>query len=169
MTSAATLDLRVDQERLRSVMARYLTGVSIVTAPGPFGPVGLTASSFTSVAVHPPTVLVCLHADSGVRRAISEAGCYAINMLGGSQARLARRFAERGLDQAERFRWLELEHGITGSPLIVGAAAWLDCRLREEFTVATHTIAIGEVLAAGADPCGEAPLAYHERALGPLR
>jgi 3-hydroxy-9,10-secoandrosta-1,3,5(10)-triene-9,17-dione monooxygenase reductase component len=167
MTSATSqLDLRVDQERLRAVMARYLTGVSIVTAPGP---VGLTASSFTSVAVHPPTVLVCLHADSGVRHAIAEAGCYAINMLGGSQARLARRFAERGLDQAERFRWLELEQGITGSPLIAGAAAWLDCRLREEFTVATHVIAIGEVLAAGADPCGEAPLAYHERALGPLR
>jgi flavin reductase (DIM6/NTAB) family NADH-FMN oxidoreductase RutF len=167
MTAAGSqLDLRVDQERLRSVMARYLTGVSIVTAPGP---VGMTASSFTSVSVQPPTVLVCLHADSGVRRAISEAGCYAINMLGGSQARLARRFAERGLDQEERFRWLELEHGITGCPLIAGAAAWLDCRLRDELTVATHVIAIGEVLAAGADPCGEAPLAYHERSLGPLR
>ena len=167
MTPATSqLDLRVDQERLRAVMARYLTGVSIVTAPGP---VGLTASSFTSVAVHPPTVLVCLHAESGVRRAISESGCYAINMLGGSQARLARRFADRGLDQAERFRWLELEHGITGSPLIVGAAAWLDCRLREEFSVATHVIAIGDVVAAGLDPAGEAPLAYHARELGPLR
>ena len=165
----ADLDLRVDQERLRSVMARYLTGVSIVTAPGPLGPVGLTASSFTSVSVEPPTVLVCLHADSAVRRAISEAGCYAINMLGGSQARLARRFARRGVEHAERFRWLDLEQGITGSPLIVGAAAWLDCRLQEEFAVATHVIAIGEVLAAGADPCSEAPLAFHERALGPLR
>jgi flavin reductase (DIM6/NTAB) family NADH-FMN oxidoreductase RutF len=160
------LDLRVDQERLRSVMARYLTGVSIVTAPGP---VGLTASSFTSVSVEPPTVLVCLYADSPVRHAIAEAGCYAINMLGGSQARLARRFAQRGLDHAERFHWLDLEQGITGSPLITGAAAWLDCRLQQEFEVATHAIVIGEVLAAGADPCGEAPLAFHERALGPLR
>jgi flavin reductase (DIM6/NTAB) family NADH-FMN oxidoreductase RutF len=149
------LDLRVDQERLRSVMARYLTGVSIVTAPGP---VGLTASSFTSVSVEPPTVLVCLHADSAVRHAIAEAGCYAINMLGGSQARLARRFAQRGLDHAERFRWLDLEQGITGSPLIAGAAAWLDCRLQQEFEVATHAIVVGEVLAAGADPWGEAPL-----------
>jgi flavin reductase (DIM6/NTAB) family NADH-FMN oxidoreductase RutF len=160
------LDLRVDQERLRSVMARYLTGVSIVTAPGP---VGLTASSFTSVSVEPPTVLVCLHADSPVKHAIADAGCYAINMLGGSQARLARRFAQRGLDHAERFRWLDVEQGITGSPLIAGAAAWLDCRLQQEFEVATHAIVIGEVLAAGADPCGEAPLAFHERALGPLR
>jgi flavin reductase (DIM6/NTAB) family NADH-FMN oxidoreductase RutF len=149
------LDLRADQERLRSVMARYLTGVSIVTAPGP---VGLTASSFTSVSVEPPTVLVCLHADSAVRHAIAEAGCYAINMLGGSQARLARRFAQRGLDHAERFRWLDLEQGITGSPLIAGAAAWLDCRLQQEFEVATHAIVVGEVLAAGADPWGEAPL-----------
>jgi flavin reductase (DIM6/NTAB) family NADH-FMN oxidoreductase RutF len=163
------LDLRVDQQRLRSVMARYLTGVSIVTAPGPLGPVGMTASSFTSVSVEPPTVLVCLHADSAVRRVISEAGCYAINMLGGSQAKLARRFAQRGVDHVERFRWLDLEQGITGSPLIAGAAAWLDCRLQQEFAVATHVIAIGEVLAAGADPCGEAPLAFHERALGPLR
>jgi flavin reductase (DIM6/NTAB) family NADH-FMN oxidoreductase RutF len=160
------LDLRVDQQRLRSVMSRYLTGVSIVTAPGPLG---MTASSFTSVSVEPPTVLVCLHADSAVRRGISESGCYAINMLGGSQAKLARRFAQRGVDHAERFRWLELEQGITGSPLIAGAAAWLDCRLQREFAVATHVIAIGEVLAAGADPCGEAPLAFHERALGPLR
>ena len=171
MTPAAAddLDVRVDEGRLREVMARSLTGVAVVTAPGPDGPVGMTVSSFTSVSLEPPTMLVCLDRAGRVHRAVSAAGCYAINILGGSQARLARRFAERGLPQGERFRWLDLGRGVTGSPLIVGVAAWLDCRVHDELVVGTHVIAVGDVVAAGLDPTGEAPLAYHRRALGPLR
>jgi flavin reductase (DIM6/NTAB) family NADH-FMN oxidoreductase RutF len=143
MAVAGDLGVQVDDGRLREVMARSLTGVAVVTAPGPDGPVGGTVSSFTSVALEPPTMLVCLERAGRVHAGVSAAGCYAINILAGSQARLARRFAERGLDQGERFRWLDLGHGVTGSPLIGGVAAWLDCRVRE--------------------------VAYHRRTLGPLR
>lgn len=159
----------VDQRQLQEVMARYITGVAIVTSTTPQGPVGLTVSSFTSVSFEPPTVLACMNRSGRVYHAVSSSRCYAINVLAGSQAALARRFALPGLDQGERFQWLEIEQAMTGSPLIMGCAAWLDCRLDRVYDVGTHGIFIGEVLAAGIDTWEEAPLMYHQRAMGPLR
>lgn len=162
-------EIQVEGERLRDVMARYITGVSIVTAPTGRGITGVTVSSFTSVTLDPPRVLVCLHAGGRGYAAVEEQGCYAINVLSGSQAPLGRRFATPGLSDEERFRWLELNYAITGSPLIAGSAAWLDCRVAEAIQVGTHKIVIGTVLAAGSDPAGEPPLVYHQRVMSVLR
>jgi flavin reductase (DIM6/NTAB) family NADH-FMN oxidoreductase RutF len=85
-----------------------------------------------------------------------------INVLGGSQAELAKRFAAPGLSNEDRFRWLELSRAITGSPLIVDSAAWLDCRVRNVFQVGIHGIFIGAVLAAGTDAAEEQPLASYQ-------
>jgi flavin reductase (DIM6/NTAB) family NADH-FMN oxidoreductase RutF len=161
--------LEVEDSKLRDVMSRYITGVAVVTTPREDAETGVTVNSFTSVSLEPPTVLVCLHAGGRVAAAVARSGCYAINILSGSQAGLARRFATPGLDDEARFRWLELNHAVTGSPLLAGVAAWLDCRVQHSVTVGTHEIFIGTVLAAGVDIAGEAPLIYHQRALGPLR
>jgi flavin reductase (DIM6/NTAB) family NADH-FMN oxidoreductase RutF len=165
---AIELLVEVDESRLRAVMARYVTGVAVVTALSSEGPIGATVNSFTSVTLDPPTVLVCLHTGGRACAAVLTAGTYAINILSGSQGHLAHRFATPGLSEAERFRWLDVNYAITGSPLIVGASAWLDCRLRESFVVGTHRILLGDVLAAGTDPLGEAPLLYYQRAMRAL-
>ena len=161
--------IEVGQRQLRDVMSRYITGVSVVTTVTPSGPTGITVNSFTSVALEPPTVLVCLNRDSRIYGPVSESGCYAINVLGGSQAELAKRFAAPGLSNEDRFRWLELSRAITGSPLIVDSAAWLDCRVKNVFHVGIHGIFIGAVLAAGTDAAEEQPLAYYQRWMGSLR
>jgi flavin reductase (DIM6/NTAB) family NADH-FMN oxidoreductase RutF len=161
--------VEVDERALREVMGRYITGVSIVTTVSPEGPLGTTVNSFTSVSLDPPTVLVCLNRQSRTYEPVMAAGCNAINILGGSQAELARRFANNRLSAEERFRWLELRRAITSSPLIADSAAWLDCRVREVFEVGTHGIVVGDVVAAGTDPSEEPPLANHERRMGPLR
>jgi 3-hydroxy-9,10-secoandrosta-1,3,5(10)-triene-9,17-dione monooxygenase reductase component len=169
MSGPLEFSVEVDQSQLRSVMARYITGVSVVTTTRHGELLGVTVSSFTSVTLEPPTVLVCLRSEARTTPAIIEADCYAINVLSGSQAAVARRFASPDLTQPERFRWLELNYAITGCPLLAGAAAWLDCRLRQTFRIGTHDVLVGDVLAAGTDPTGEAPLMYHDREMAPLR
>lgn len=161
--------VEVDQARLKTVLARYVTGVAVVTALSRTGHIGATVNSFTSVTLDPPTVLVCLNTTGRACPAVLAAGGFAMNILSGSQAHLAQRFASPGLSEEERFRWLDLNYAISGSPLIVGSSAWLDCRVRESFLVGTHRIVLGDVVAAGTDPAGEAPLFYYQRALRPLQ
>jgi flavin reductase (DIM6/NTAB) family NADH-FMN oxidoreductase RutF len=162
------ITIAVEEARLRDVLSRYISGVTVVTTSREDRPTGVTVSSFTSVTLEPPTVLTCLYAQGRVSAAVQAAGCFAINILSGSQGALARRFAAPGLSDEERYRWLELNSAITGCPLIAGAAAWLDCRLSESFHVGTHKIFVGTVVAAGADATGETPLIYYRRSIRPL-
>lgn len=155
-------------DQLRRVMSGYVTGVCIVTATSVDGPIGLTVNSFTSVSLEPPTVLVCINSSARALEGISEAGCYAVNLLSGSQAWLAQRFADPRLRFEDRFEGVDLTWGVTGSPIIRSSTGWLDCSLRTTLVSGSHHILIADVRAAAENRLHESPLAYHQRAMRPL-
>jgi hypothetical protein len=49
----------LDEASLREVMARFATGITVLTVAGEDGH-GMTANAFTSVSLDPPLVLVCV-------------------------------------------------------------------------------------------------------------
>ena len=73
----------VGAARFRHVLARHAAGVVVVTGPGP---VGLTATSFTSVSLDPPLVSFYVAGTSTTWPRLSEAEVFAINVLGIDQA-----------------------------------------------------------------------------------
>src|SRR5215210_4299284 len=75
---------------LRAVMARFATGVTVVTTAGPLGS---TANAVSSVSLDPPLVLVCLREESETLAGLRASGAYAINVLAEHQHELADRFA----------------------------------------------------------------------------
>ncbi len=158
----------VSQDDLRQAMSRLPTGVVVVTSFEECGPVGMTINSFTSVSFAPPRVLICLNRNSRGYFAIEKSGVYAINILGGSQQEIARRFATPGLDQAARFQGIGQLTGITGSPLIEGASAWLDCCVTHIYPAGTHGVFFADVLGANHDTWDETPLIYYRRDMQPL-
>jgi flavin reductase (DIM6/NTAB) family NADH-FMN oxidoreductase RutF len=159
----------VNQNDLRAAMSRLVTGVVIATARTAEGPVGMTINSFTSITLEPATVLICLNTRNRGYDAVLESGSYAVNILGGSHARIATLFATPGLSQEERFRLVQSSSMVTGSPIITGAAAWMDCRVNDVQHVGTHGLFFGEVVAAGQDELDEVPLAYYQRDMYPLQ
>nr|WP_232828846.1 flavin reductase family protein [Simplicispira lacusdiani] len=136
----------------------FATGVTVVTARGAEGRlVGLTANSFNSVSMDPPLVLWSLALASASLPVFAAGGHYAINVLAADQMALAERFAARGVD-----RWAGVEHrpGISGAPLLAGAAATFECINRSRYEEGDHVIFVGEV-----ERCqhraGASPLLYH--------
>ncbi len=78
----------------RRVMSHFATGVTIITAwDAENRPTGLTASSFTSVSLHPPLILVCVSQKAQSYPAIKAAGRFAVNILCQGQEGASRRFA----------------------------------------------------------------------------
>jgi len=154
--------MAVDSKALRMTMRQWATGVTVVTTVAGDERAGMTVSSFTSVSLEPPTVLVCLNKESYAHALVKRSGIFAISMLGVGQEALSDRFA--GLDPAvtDRFEGLNLTTAQTGCPLLPGAIAWLDCIVRSEHDTYTHTIFIGEVVFARRD-AERAPLVYHNR------
>jgi 3-hydroxy-9,10-secoandrosta-1,3,5(10)-triene-9,17-dione monooxygenase reductase component len=129
---------------LRDAMSRFATGVTVVTSLGREGePRGATANAFSSVSLDPPLILVCLAHTSRTLTALRSHGSFAVNVLGSDHEELARSFARSGDEAA----WGDPEHlpGPTGSPLLAGVHAAIDCRVFAVYPGGDHDIVVGHV------------------------
>jgi flavin reductase (DIM6/NTAB) family NADH-FMN oxidoreductase RutF len=142
----------------RESLGMFATGVTIVTARTAAGElVGLTASSFNSVSVAPPLVLWSLAQAAGTMGVFSNGLHYAINVLAADQQDLAEQFAARGTD---RWAGVAFTEGISGAPLLAGAAATFECFNRSRYIEGDHVIFVGEVERC-AHRADASPLLYH--------
>jgi len=134
-------------DELRRALSAFATGVTVVTTRGTAGDYGMTVNSFTSVSLDPPLILVCVAQDSPGRAAIAANGVFAVNVLAVGQEPLSRRFAKRARPRGtDAFAGVAHAMKRTGSPIVEGAAAYLDCRLVTTHDAGDHVIFVGEVL-----------------------
>ncbi len=152
----------MDGDELRKVMRRWASGVAIVAAQDAGRRHGMTVSSFTSVSLKPPFVVISLENHSTTQGLVVDSRAFAVNILDETQADLAQRFAGGIPDGQDRFAGLAAEPGPSGSPILAGGLAYLDCRMTAAYPVGTHTLFVGEVIAAGIRQGGR-PLLYFER------
>jgi flavin reductase (DIM6/NTAB) family NADH-FMN oxidoreductase RutF len=154
--------MNVDSAEFKRILGHWATGVAVVTARAAAGePVGLTATAFASLSLEPPLVLVCVDHCSNSHAHIQESAAFSVNVLADDGERLARRFAE---DVENKFEGVAWSPGATGSPVLQGALAWVDCRLTRTHAGGDHTIFVGEVVAGGARE--GAPLLYYRGGYG---
>ena len=64
-----------------TAMRQVAATVTVVTTDGPAGQSGATVSAFTSLSADPPSVLVCLKADSRIAKAVRDNGVFCVNIL----------------------------------------------------------------------------------------
>ncbi len=127
---------------LRQALSSFATGVTVITARGPDGAVGLTVSSFNSVSLQPALVLWSLGVRAGSLAAFQAASHYAIHVLQADQRELAMRFSRQSGD---RFVGLEVRSGLGDAPLLAGAAAIFECRNHHQHPEGDHIVFVGEV------------------------
>jgi flavin reductase (DIM6/NTAB) family NADH-FMN oxidoreductase RutF len=121
-------------------------------------------SSFTSVSLDPPLILICLGHRVSAIDAFRASAHFGINVLAEGQRDLAERFTRRGQDRFDGLKW---RRGKTGVPILAGVLAAIECAVRQRFTAGDHDIFVGEMVAARV--AGGAPLihfASHYRCLG---
>jgi flavin reductase (DIM6/NTAB) family NADH-FMN oxidoreductase RutF len=146
----------------RATVGAFATGVTVVTTSGEQHAYGMTANAFSSVSLDPPLVLVCVIANSEGSQHIIRNACFAVNILQAEQEPVSRYFASRERPRGQdAFRDVPHHTGTSGSPIIHGALAYLDCRLHAAHDAGDHQIFIGEVLEIGATTTNTKPLLFH--------
>ncbi|MEU1042676.1 flavin reductase family protein [Streptomyces sp. NPDC005907] len=160
----------VSNDEFRAVMSRLAAGVVLVTAhepaldpDGPGGEdVGMTATSFMSVSLDPPLVMVGLREGSRMDDLLAEQPHWAVSVLSDSQRQIAGRFAMKGrISDRLLFEDLPYLRGKeSGAPLVGGALATLECRTEQRVTAGDHTLVIGRVLTASVPSADGDPLTY---------
>ncbi|MQA33506.1 flavin reductase (DIM6/NTAB) family NADH-FMN oxidoreductase RutF [Modestobacter roseus] len=152
----------VDPQLMRDVLGHFVSGVTVVTAAGPDGPVGFTCQSFSSLSLDPPLVAFAPARTSRTWPQLRDAGRFCVNVLGEQQSDLSRQFARSGTDKFAGVRWAPSPHG---SPMLEGVVAWIDSELWAEYDGGDHTIVVARVLDLGAD-ASRTPLLFHRGAYG---
>jgi flavin reductase (DIM6/NTAB) family NADH-FMN oxidoreductase RutF len=148
-------------KEFRTALGAFATGVTVVTTRGEDHAYGMTANSFSSLSMDPPLVLVCVMSQSEGREVLERNGVFAVNILAHDQEPISNYFASRDRPRGrDAFRQVPHRGELTGSPIIEGVAAFLDCRLHESYEAGDHVILVGEVLLLSVEP-EAAPLLFH--------
>jgi 3-hydroxy-9,10-secoandrosta-1,3,5(10)-triene-9,17-dione monooxygenase reductase component len=143
----------------RDVLGRFASGVTVVSGTSNGEPVGLTCQSFSSVSLEPPLVLFIPAKTSRAWPLIQRSGKFCVNFLAADQAELANVMASRGTDKFADVKWTPSPQ--TGSPMIDGALARVDCTIHATHEAGDHFVVIGRVVDLVLDEAGvQEPLLF---------
>lgn len=150
----------MDQKVFRQVLGHFPSGVTIVTTCHNGTLHGITVSSFCSLSLDPPLVLVCIDQNCHAHSLIQQSDMFAVNILAEDGEGLSRHFASRIQN-----KFADIPHylGETGAPLLENASATIECQLVNLLPGGDHTIFVGRVVSAKAYT-DTRPLLYHKSA-----
>ena len=147
---------------LRDVLGHFVSGIAVVTATGPDGPLGFTCQSFASLSLEPPLVSFAPARTSTTWPQIRRIGAFCVNVLAAGHEEISAGFARSGVD---KFAGVDWRPAPSGAPVLEGVSAWIDCTLWNEYDGGDHTVAVGHVHDLGADPA-RLPLLYYRGRYG---
>lgn len=156
-------NMSIDPEALRIAMRQWATGVTIVSATHLGVQHGMTVSSFTSVSLEPPLVLVSLERGRTTHTLIERSHCFGVSILGQNYSAISDLFAGRQTENNDRFAGLVTFNLISDIPLLEGCLAAFDCRVVSSYESGTHTLFVGEVIGVMHGSSGY-PLIYFNQA-----
>ncbi len=147
----------IDSDTFRSVLGRFASGVTIVTARDDAGvDHGMTVSAFCSLSLEPPMVLLCVDHAASMHDLLLGHPRFGVSILSSDQELHSRRFAT---DNEDRFDGMAYTRGDSEVVLLKAALAHLECCVTAHHDAGDHTIFIATV--DRAEPLDGRPLLYY--------
>ena len=156
--------MSIDQTEFRQALGHFASGVTVIPTQHQGQPHGTTVSSFCSLSLRPPLVLVGIDLGANIHDLIIASEVFAVNILAEHAETLSRHFARRIPD---KFSNISYSLGHLGVPLLDDALTRLECRLVTRYPGGDHSIFIGEVVSTSTQPHHQ-PLLYFRSGYGRL-
>jgi len=138
---------QVDPAAFKSAMRQLTGGVTVITAGRGQDISGMTVTSFSSLSVEPPSVIVSIGRTASSWPLIEKHGVFGANILTSDQVEVAKRFTRQsGLNGAQRFLGLAWAPSRSGVPLLTNALAAFVCKVDQTIEYHTHFLLIANVL-----------------------
>ncbi|MGC4935436.1 flavin reductase family protein [Gordonia sp. DT30] len=154
----------LDSARLRKAFGIFPTGVVAVAAAVDGAPIGLAASSFTSVSLDPPLVSVSIANTSKTWPDLRRADHLGVTVLADHQDVVCRQLAGP-VDQ--RFEGVAVHASDEGAITLDDGLAQFDCTVYREVDAGDHLIVLLELHAVQHPETGN-PLIFHRSGFGRL-
>ena len=153
----------IDPMDYRRTLGSYPTGVVIITGDAEEGPVGLAIGSFASVSLDPPLVGFLPDKGSSSWPKIATTGSFCVNILAADQLACCQAFASKGGDKYASLTW---RTAATGSPVLDGVLAWIDCSIERVEEAGDHWFVMGRIQEMAVERDDTGPLLFFRGAYG---
>jgi len=111
----------------------------------------MTTSWITQLSMEPVLIGIGVDNSAVTHRLISEGGAFSVNLWDSENTRPFVKFSKPATFDAETMTLNDrpITEGATGTPVFDEAIAYMECEVRQSHDLGTHTLFIGEVVAAG--------------------
>jgi flavin reductase (DIM6/NTAB) family NADH-FMN oxidoreductase RutF len=133
-------------EQWENITGRMTYGIYLLTSAHREEINGMIASWVSQISYDPPLISVAVHPNRYSHRLIEKSGRFALHVLAKSQRSFLQRF--KGPDRQKKFDSIAWRKGVTGSPVLSGCPAWLECEVRTRLQPGNHSLFIAEAVAA---------------------
>ncbi len=112
---------------------------------------GMTINFVTQVGFDPKLVAVSVEKGSFTHQLVTEGRVFSLNLIDREDRALVRKFTKPvEVDlEASTLNGFPFHDGVTGAPILDQAVAYVDCEVRHQLDVGSHTLFVGEVVDAG--------------------
>lgn len=146
-------------KEFQSTMRHVAAAVYAITTKHDGVRSGIVATAFSSLSFSPPSILICVNEDTSIHSPLMHADRFAVNVLGLANRDVADCFmAYKGDERFNVGKWVE-ELGV---PVLADAQSTMICQIADRHKFGTHTVFIGEIIAAHHREDAK-PLIYYDR------
>ncbi len=152
----------MDDAAKRTILRHFPYGLYVVTVAAAGEDHGMTANWVMQAAFDPPMVVVALENTSKTLGMVRDSHHFAVNLLLASQRELAGKLGRSSEQAPQKLKGIKTRPApVSGAPVLADCLGWVECRVVATLPSGDHTLALGEVVAAGVEHDGE-PLTIRE-------
>lgn len=112
---------------------------------------GMTASWIAQVSMEPVLIGIAVDNKAVTHRLITEGGSFSVNLWSADDTRVFVKFSKPASHDGDTLNGRRVRRGVTGVPIFLEAIAWMECEVRHQLDMGTHTFFAGEIVAAGVE------------------
>ena len=127
-------------------LGRIPSGLFIVTTLRDRRPVGFLGSFVMQVGFEPPMVCVAVGKQRPQLEDMRAWERFSLSILDPSSRGSMTPFLRKLSGGSSPFDGLEVASASSGTPVLAGCLAWVDCKIRGEFETGDHVVIFGEVV-----------------------
>ena len=160
--------MSITDDTFKELMKRFASGVTLITFKNEEKYSGLTVSSFCSLSMNPPLILICIDKKIPSHKSLKNGDSFGVNICTSEQGKLAWDFANSNIDKNELI--LSQNYRITDNkvPLLNDCLASMECTIKEAYEGGDHTIFVGQIENGDFDEESD-PLIYYKSGLGDFK
>ena len=150
--------MALDDELLNRVTWKIPNALALVGSRAGDERNAMTTSWITQLSMEPVLIGVGVDNAAVTRRLIHDGGSFTVNLWDATDTRVFVKFSKPAVDEGATLNGRAVRAATTGAPVFEEAVAWVDCAVRHELDLGSHTLFVGEVVDAGIvevpDPTG---------------